>query len=82
MGGATRCGRSAGTAWLFDGDLETRGNTIYHLDGDLRNGYVAWSTVADVARPPRAVSSAWRRERGGGPAAGVARPPRIVSSQW
>jgi hypothetical protein len=51
VGGATRCGRSAGTASLFDGDLERRGNTIHHPDGDLTNGSATWSTVAEVARP-------------------------------
>ena len=55
MGGATRCGCSAGMTWLFGGDLEIRGNTIHHPDGDLRNGSATWSTMADVARPPRAV---------------------------
>jgi len=81
VGGATCCSRLAGVVRLFAGDLETRGSTIHNPDGDLRNGYVARSTVADVARPPPAVSS-WRRERGGVPAAGVARPLRVVSSRW
>ena len=55
---------------LFEGDLGTWGNSIHHPDGDIRNGSVIQSTVEDVARPPRAVSSVWRRERGGTPIAG------------
>ena len=39
--------------WIgFDGDLGTWGNFAHHLDGDKGDGIVAWSTVADVARPP------------------------------
>ena len=51
MGGVTRCGRPADAVWRFERDLGTRGNTINHPDGDLRNGFATWSTVADVARP-------------------------------
>jgi hypothetical protein len=42
--------------WLgIDGDLGTWGNIAHYPDGDKRNGTVAWSTVAGVARPPRVV---------------------------
>ena len=46
-------------------DLRERGIFALHLDGDLRYGSGAWSTVAGVARPPSAVFSSRRRERGG-----------------
>jgi hypothetical protein len=49
----------------FDGDLGKRGNIILRPDGDIINGSATRSTVADVARPPRVVSSTRRRERGG-----------------
>ena len=38
--------------------LETRGNgtiLLFASDSNKRNGTVAWSTVAGVARPPRVV---------------------------
>ena len=72
---------SAGMVRLLMESLET-GQNFHHLDGDIINGSVTWSTVADVAGSPHAVSSAWRREWGGDPTAGVARSPRVVSSLW
>ena len=38
---------------------------MHHLDGDFIYESVTRSTEAEVARPPCAVSSTWRRERGG-----------------
>ena len=49
--------------------LET-GQNFHHLDGDIINGSVTWSTVADVARPPACgvfceATRARRRSNGG-----------------
>ena len=38
---------------------------MHHPNGDFIYESKTRSTEADVARPPRAVSSTWRRERGG-----------------
>jgi len=38
---------------------------MHHPDGDFIYESETRSTEAEVARPPRAVSSTWRRERGG-----------------
>jgi len=37
---------------------------MHHPDGDFIYEFETRSTEAEVARPPRAVSSTWRRERG------------------
>ena len=42
-----------------------RGIIVLHPGGDIINESATRSTVAEVARPPRVVSSARRRERGG-----------------
>jgi hypothetical protein len=64
-GEATRRSRPATTVWLFARDLRERGIFALHLDGDIRNGSRAWSTVAGVARPLCTVFSSRRREKGG-----------------
>jgi hypothetical protein len=60
-GGATRCCRPAGAVQVFGGDLGNQGDTAHHPNSDLINRSMAWCTMANVAWPPRAVSSARRR---------------------
>ena len=48
---------------MLEIDQRMWGNFAHHPD--KRNETVAWSTVAGVARPPSAVFSSRRRERGG-----------------
>jgi hypothetical protein len=43
---------------VFGGDHGNRGDTAHHPDSDLINRSVSQRTMADVARPPRVVSSA------------------------
>nr|TKW32756.1 hypothetical protein SEVIR_2G188900v2 [Setaria viridis] len=64
-GKATRRGRPAAAAQLFNGDLGKRGNIASHTDSDKRNGSVTWSTGAGVARPLHVVFSPRRQERDG-----------------
>jgi hypothetical protein len=71
----------AAAVWLFDGDLERWGSIALHSDGDIRNRSVTWSTVADMARPPRRVFFMATRARWS-PTAGVARPPRVCAICW
>ena len=40
----------------------TQGNFVHLTDVNSLDESMTWSTEADMARPPRTVSSAWRRE--------------------
>jgi len=59
---ATSCCRPTGRGSAVRWRSGKQDNIVHLTDGNSLYGSVTWSTEADVARPPRTVSSAWRRE--------------------
>ena len=59
---AASCCRPTGRGSAVRWRSGKQSNIVHLTDGNSLYGSVTWSTEADVARPPRTVSSAWRRE--------------------